>query len=882
MAQDFRSESGLYSLIQAQYDAALQNPPWVDPDSCDIDDRPKKKRRVTDRWFYEIVPGTGPVAQNADDISPKNIEPVSPMSQSNSLPATSYCTPAARRPPDSSPLSSPRSTTPPIPSDFRIEDSEMPSRETQTHSFASIAIPRSRSSRSGSSRSSSVFTRDDISKESLSLSDSSVPSCSATTDDITSITEAEQDRQFPSSPPCSNFEDAPKDGLPLLQSTSRALPNLKGRDLFDSMVWSDPFTTSIFYMFISSLREKIQNDVKSTTTTHKFIRTLRDGGRLVRNYTQNIDCLEERENLCTDLTLGPGSKTRFQARVLKEPRPTIVERGSALSGGVECVLLHGSLVKLRCGICGTLCSWETDDRQSTTLSGAAPDCPSCIDYSARRRGRGRRGLAVGRLRPDIVLYGEEHPNANLIAPLITHDLSVAPDFLLIMGTSLKVHGLKVMIKEFAKSVHVRGGLVVFVNRTRPPESTWGDFIDYWVEWDCDEWVLDLQRRRQDLWLPQGSHVEPKRKEFANNTKKEKASKFSRTPNSRPQATRDDKSNGVYHTFKILDALRRIEDSSGAISGRPIYWKNIAGSIVVPIKTEPRKQSRKSLPVSQKINRAGSSKKRKSCPSVLPHEKPSEDATEIWERLRKFAPGLKATPPDLGRIPLKDLHYNRDFPVHNLFMNINRSFADQSTNRFPWLDGLTLITHPPSGAKVPLHITKRIEKPAIEKTIVKSPVKARPITHAYGTRASAKVSEIIDPARPATLSERSNGCSTITVDVTPFQPWLLSRKPTTTSANFPGRPPIPSEAPGGDTTIVVDDSFSGSPLPSSFMGDTIAVAAPLYEEDEPLTSSLSDPITPSSQRIKRMGSIGAILSSPEDGSRSSASGKSVYYDAEEAQ
>jgi len=50
--QDFRSENGLYSMIQAQYDAALQNPPWESRDEYDIDDRPKKKRR---RWYYEVV-----------------------------------------------------------------------------------------------------------------------------------------------------------------------------------------------------------------------------------------------------------------------------------------------------------------------------------------------------------------------------------------------------------------------------------------------------------------------------------------------------------------------------------------------------------------------------------------------------------------------------------------------------------------------------------------------------------------------------------------------------------------------------------------------------------------------------------------------------------
>lgn len=127
---------------------------------------------------------------------------------------------------------------------------------------------------------------------------------------------------------------------------------------------------------------------------------------------------------------------------------------------------------------------------------------------------------MGKLRPDIVLYGEEHPNAHLISPVVTHDLGLAPDLLLILGTSLKVHGLKVLVRQFAKAVHSKGGKVVFVNFTKPPESSWGDVIDYWVAWDCDAWVGDLKEKVPALWLPPGE--EPKKRKSIN-TKAEKKS-----------------------------------------------------------------------------------------------------------------------------------------------------------------------------------------------------------------------------------------------------------------------------------------------------------------------------------------------------------------------
>lgn len=60
-----------------------------------------------------------------------------------------------------------------------------------------------------------------------------------------------------------------------------------------------------------------------------------------------------------------------------------------------------------------------------------------------------------------------------------------------MGTSLKVHGLKKLVKDFAKIVHASssktGGKVIFINRTSPG-SEWSDIIDYHVSGETDAWV----------------------------------------------------------------------------------------------------------------------------------------------------------------------------------------------------------------------------------------------------------------------------------------------------------------------------------------------------------------------------------------------------------
>ena len=173
--------------------------------------------------------------------------------------------------------------------------------------------------------------------------------------------------------------------------------------------------------------------------------------------------------------------------------------GGVADGGCEVVQLHGDLRSMRCDLCRTTCKFDRS-RESLLLNGTAPECQSCRSQDRGRRDQGKRGITIGSLRPNIVLYGEEHPSADAIGEFTTHDLALLPDMLLILGTSLHVHGLKILVKEFAKAVHSgAGGKVVFVNLTKPPESVWKGIIDYWVAMDCDEWIKCLHHDKLDSW-----------------------------------------------------------------------------------------------------------------------------------------------------------------------------------------------------------------------------------------------------------------------------------------------------------------------------------------------------------------------------------------------
>ena len=600
-------------------------------------------------------------------------------------------------------------------------------------------------------------------------------------------------------------------------------------------------------MFISSLRKKIQN-VSAPTTTHAFIKMLQDSGRLVRNYTQNIDGLEERLGMSSDLLLGPGSKTRFSARVQREQRLSSQQSylDTSTPAGVSVVQLHGSLAELRCGLCHKTCSWDEDEHVDIISSGQAPDCPSCTEYNKRRTGRGRRGLAVGRLRPDIVLYGEEHPKGNLIGPLITHDLALAPDILLILGTSLKVHGLKVVVKEFAKTIHDRGGRVVFVNRTKPPEGTWGEFIDYWVGWDCDEWVSDLKERRPDVCLAPGSQQEEQKERRQSSGGPKEPRKYV----SRPQATRDDQKNGCYHTFKILDILGKIADVDGGMAKRPVYWQDLrrltgdARDVSKPRKTSMSRPlpsttnaaaksssrtttttttksksapARKPLPISK--TPANTSKKRKSYSSLARDEK-NLTAIAIWQELREHAPGLSEYPPECTvrtrRLPLLDLQQNMHSylkPFSHGRSGALTKYKQSSPSYIPNLSSFesrmasmpNLTSHPPSGLDIAYKTPKQpLPRPS----------------HAYGTRSVRRFSEdstIIVQSEPKSQSQKAPAISRLSYG--------------STCSN--------------ETTIVVEAPL-GYQEPSQ---------EPTPPDSAPMTPE------PDSQRIKRMGSIGAILSSP---------------------
>lgn len=216
-------------------------------------------------------------------------------------------------------------------------------------------------------------------------------------------------------------------------------------------------------------------------------------GRLLRVYTQNIDGLEDKVGLGTGLS----SQRKNQAATGTSTTPLVVK-------------LHGSLSNSRCTLCQTTMPTSAAYTE-LYISGQSPSCPTCADRSAIRAARSARGIKIGALRPGLVLYDEPHPDAEKIGNVQVKDVDPAkgrePEMVIVMGTSLKVHGVKNFLRSLIKTIRANHSTdtapshrIAFINKT-PPPAEFKDAFDVWVEGDCDAWatVTEAEWKRQRPW-----------------------------------------------------------------------------------------------------------------------------------------------------------------------------------------------------------------------------------------------------------------------------------------------------------------------------------------------------------------------------------------------
>lgn len=244
-------------------------------------------------------------------------------------------------------------------------------------------------------------------------------------------------------------------------------------EVFDIHVFrEDP---SVFYSIAKDILPPTSSEGKiQYTPTHAFIRLLQDKGKLLTNYTQNIDNIEEAAG---------------------------IERDNL----IQC---HGSFARATCQECHHQVSGETIYPQIRRA--VVPSCEKCVERLEASGTKRKRDItpnrpskrrnwdvlsqsdgddedytiaAAGVMKPDITFFGEALP-ATFHDRIIDHDRDQA-DLVIVIGTSLKVAPVAEVPGILPPNVPQ-----IYINKTR---CTHVDF-DIEMRGDCDLVIAELVRR----------------------------------------------------------------------------------------------------------------------------------------------------------------------------------------------------------------------------------------------------------------------------------------------------------------------------------------------------------------------------------------------------
>lgn len=290
-----------------------------------------------------------------------------------------------------------------------------------------------------------------------------------------------------------------------LFATQRTQHKVKasGKHLFDASVYRHKSSTSSFHTMVREMSEMSQK--AEPTPFHHLLASLAQEGRLLRLYSQNIDCIDtSMKPLQTQTPLEP-----------KAPWPVTIQ-------------LHGSLDKMVCTKCADI---QPFDRELFD----GPEAPLCISCKSldevRTAHAGKRSHGIGRLRPRFVLYNEFNPDEDAIGNIMRADLRARPDAVLVVGTTLKVPGTRRLVKEMCQVTRGRkDGFTAWINIDSEPKVP--DFKDSWdlvvrskcddiarlaalPPWDCeigDDYLISKDEERERMVTPPAKlevHLESK-------------------------------------------------------------------------------------------------------------------------------------------------------------------------------------------------------------------------------------------------------------------------------------------------------------------------------------------------------------------------------------
>ncbi|CAI2183235.1 13344_t:CDS:2 [Funneliformis geosporum] len=206
------------------------------------------------------------------------------------------------------------------------------------------------------------------------------------------------------------------------------------QDMFDINYFKD--CPEVFYSFA----KEIYPSNFTPSPSHYFVKLLEEKGKLLRNYTQNIDTLEQ-------------------------------------AAGIKNVLqCHGSFATASCIVCG----YKVDgiEIKDDILNQRVPYCPRCVTIDDEDNDIGE---SVSIMKPDIVFFGEKlPPEFDRSFPRDREKI----DLLIVMGSSLKVAPVSEIMGQIPHRVPQ-----IVINRTPIKHMQ----FDVQLLGDCDIIIPELCR-----------------------------------------------------------------------------------------------------------------------------------------------------------------------------------------------------------------------------------------------------------------------------------------------------------------------------------------------------------------------------------------------------
>jgi NAD+-dependent protein deacetylase SIR2 len=149
---------------------------------------------------------------------------------------------------------------------------------------------------------------------------------------------------------------------------------------------------------------------------------------------------------------------------------------------------------------------HTSNFQADLFQGPKPPpCPECeVRDTLRTSHAGKRSHGIGKLRPRIVLYHEHNPDDEAIGAVMTSDLRSRPDAIIVVGTSLKIPGVRRIVREMCGVVRSKqNGISMWINQDPvPPGKEFEDCWDLVVSGQCDEVARQADLKNWDDVRPE--------------------------------------------------------------------------------------------------------------------------------------------------------------------------------------------------------------------------------------------------------------------------------------------------------------------------------------------------------------------------------------------